>query len=227
MQKTAVGRDAFIIKKAIIEMRKDQYIIKNSFRNPIIPTKLTRSHAPLHLEESYTVDANHNIQATGFTLCNPTIVSAILCSYSKLKQDSFDDFEGDLWYLMHDLDKVAAKALAAYPILDRIATLKIDGRTNLEIQKDLQDNFDKKYSLEYISSLWRKKIPNLIADQATEDLLQWHYLVAEKGKYKRCSRCGQIKLAHNRYFSKNMTSKDGWYSICKACRNKKVKKEGS
>ena len=35
----------------------------------------------------------------------------------------------------------------------------------------------------------------------------------EKGKYKKCSRCGQIKLAHNKYFSKNKTSKDGFYSI--------------
>ena len=48
--------------------------------------------------------------------------------------------------------------------------------------------------------------------------------VIEKGKYKTCSRCGQIKLAHNKYFSKNKTSKDGFYSICKACRNTKAKK---
>ena len=225
LQKTAIGRDAFIIKRAIIEMRKDQYIIKNAYRKPIIPNKLTRSHAPLRLEESYSIDANGNIQPEGFSLCNPTVVTTILCSYSKLKQDAWDDFEGDLWYMMQDFDRVSAQALADYPIFDRIATLKIDGRTNLEIQKDLMDNFDKKYSLEYISSLWRKKIPNLIADQATENLLQWHYTVVEKGKFKKCSRCGQIKLAHNRYFSKNMTSKDGWYSICKCCRNKK--KEGS
>jgi len=45
----------------------------------------------------------------------------------------------------------------------------------------------------------------------------------KKGNYKKCSRCGQIKLAHNKYFSKNKTSKDGFYSICKACRNAKTK----
>ena len=225
MQKMATGRDAFIIKRTIIEMRKDQYLIKNCFRKPIVATKLTRSHATLKLNESYIIDANGNVQPEGFSLCNPTVVSILLCSYSKLKQDAWDDFEGDLWYMMQDLDRVSAQALADYPILDRIATLKIDGRTNLEIQQDLVDTYDKKYSLEYISSLWRKKIPNLIADQATENLLQWHYTEVEKGKYKKCSRCGQIKLAHNRYFSKNMTSKDGWYSICKCCRNKK--KEGS
>jgi hypothetical protein len=46
----------------------------------------------------------------------------------------------------------------------------------------------------------------------------------EKGAYKKCSRCGQIKLANNKYFSKNKTSKDGFYSICKACRNQKTSK---
>ena len=51
-----------------------------------------------------------------------------------------------------------------------------------------------------------------------------YYLNEEKGNYKKCSRCGQIKLAHNKYFSKNKTSKDGFYSICKDCRNSKTKK---
>ncbi len=53
--------------------------------------------------------------------------------------------------------------------------------------------------------------------------LLWYYTFVEYGKWKRCSRCGQIKLAHNRFFSKNKTSKDGWYSICKCCRNAKTK----
>ena len=76
-------------------------------------------------------------------------------------------------------------------------------------------------NFEYISSLWRHKIPRLIASQAEDNYLDWYYLNIEKGTYKRCSRCGAIKLAHNKYFSKNKTSKDGFYSICKECRNAK------
>ena len=96
---------------------------------------------------------------------------------------------------------------------------------NIDIQADLLARFGIKHSLEYISSLWRNKIPNLIASAAEDQLLNWHFLNVEKGKYKKCSRCGQVKLAHNKYFSKNKTSKDGFYSICKCCRNKKVKKD--
>ena len=83
--------------------------------------------------------------------------------------------------------------------------------------------FGIKHSLEYISSLWRNKIPKIIASYAEDQFLNHYYLNEEKGKYKKCSRCGQVKLAHNKYFSKNKTSKDGFYSICKDCRNGKSK----
>ena len=63
----------------------------------------------------------------------------------------------------------------------------------------------------------------MIASVAEDDWLDNYYLNTEKGKYKKCSCCGQIKLAHNKYFSKNKTSKDGFYSLCKDCRNKKNK----
>ena len=121
-------------------------------------------------------------------------------------------------------EEVCDIALADYPLYKQIMVDKIDGMQNLQIQRDLEECFGVTHSLEYISSLWRKKIPKLIASAAEDQILDWHYLDVEKGKYKRCSRCGQIKLAHNKYFSKNKTSKDGFYSICKSCRNAKAKK---
>ena len=125
---------------------------------------------------------------------------------------------------MWDFDDLCSRALKDYPLYERIVTLKIDGLQNVDIQADLIENFGVKHSLEYISSLWRNKIPNIIASVAEDDILSNHYLNKEKGKYKKCSRCGEIKLAHNKYFSKNKTSKDGFYSICKCCRNSKDKK---
>ena len=125
---------------------------------------------------------------------------------------------------MDDFDNIAAAALAEYPLYERIVSDKIDGLSNLEIQENIQTEYGIKHSIEYISSLWRNKIPKLIASWAEDQFLDWYYLEIEKGQYKRCSRCKQIKLAHNKYFSKNKTSKDGFYSICKACRNTKDKK---
>ena len=132
----------------------------------------------------------------------------------------------DTWYFMEDFDNHCEKALRDYPLYERLVELKIDAKQNLEIQETLQLEFGIKHSVEYISSLWRNKIPKLIAAQAEDDFLDWWYLTQEKGTYKKCSRCGQIKLAHNKYFSKNKTSKDKFYSICKACRNKKPNAAG-
>lgn len=222
--KVTEGKNAYVIKKALIEMRKDQYIIKNAYRKPIVPNKLIRSKSWIKLDDSYSFDEEGYVIPQGVSLCDPKVCSAILCNYSKLKQDSWGEFEKDLWYLIYDFERICDKALENYPLYMRIVECKIDGMQNIDIQETLQLEFGIKHSLEYISSLWRKKIPGLIASQAEDELLDWHFLEVEKGKYKRCSRCGKIKLAHNKYFSKNKTSKDGFYSICKACRNAKAKK---
>ena len=222
--KTASGRDAFIIKTAIIELRKDQYIIKDAYRKPIIPKNITRSRHFIPLESDFSFDDEGYVIPEGVSLCDPKVVSAILCNYSLMKQESWGEFEKDLWYLMQEFDEVADAALKDYPLYDRICEYKVDGLQNLDIQEMIQEEFGIKHSVEYISSLWRNKIPKLIASEAEDRLLYWYFMNEMKGKYKKCSRCGEIKLAHNKYFSKNKTSKDGFYSICKCCRNSKAKK---
>ena len=226
--KVTEGKDAFVIKKALIEMRKDQYVIKNAYRRPIVPNKLTRStHVTMLPDETSSFDEEGYPIPKGVSLLNPVVCSAILCNYSRLKEDSFDRFEGDLYYLMLAFDEIADKALKEYPLYEKIVECKVDGLQNTQIQEILQMEFGIKHSLEYISSLWRKKIPKLIASQAEDEYLYWYYLNIKKGKYKKCSRCGQVKLAHNKYFSKNKTSRDGFYSICKKCRNSKNKTKKS
>lgn len=221
--KTASGRDAFIIKTAIIELRKDQYVLKDAYRKPIIPKNITRSKHYTPLESDFSFDDEGFVIPEGVTLCDPKVCSAILCNYSLMKQESWGEFEKDLWYLMQEFDEVADAALKDYPLYDRICEYKVDGLQNIDIQEKLQMEFGIKHSVEYISSLWRNKIPKLIASEAEDRLLNWYFLNEMKGKYKKCSRCGEIKLAHNKYFSKNKTSRDGFYSICKACRNRKTK----
>ena len=202
--KTAEGKNAYLMKKALIEMRKDQYVIKTAFKPPmqaINPTR-TRYYTKL-IDNTCRFDTDGYPIPEGVSLLDPTVCSAILCNYSRLKQDSCDQFEGDLYYLMFSFDKIAEEALRDYPLYEKIVECKIDGLQNIQIQEKLQLEFGIKHSLEYISSLWRNKIPKLIASVAEDQWLDNYYLNTEKGKYKKCSRCGQIKLAHNKYFSKN------------------------
>lgn len=220
LKKASGTKQAFMMKKALIEMRKDQYIIKQAYQKPIIPCKITRSvrsHIPLD-DTSYLNGQEVVIQ--GVSLMDPNVISAILCNYSKLKEDSYDQFDGDTWYLIQSFEEICDKALEDFPIYQRIVELKIDKMQNSDIQEALKQEFGTTYSIEYISSLWRNKIPKLIAEEALEDFLKWQYRI-NNYPMKKCSKCGQLKPAHNQFFSRNKTSKDGLYSICKRCRNKK------
>jgi len=222
--KQVSGHDAFVAKKTIIELRKEQYLIKNAVRKPIIPNKLVRSKHYITYEEGFSFDKDGYVIPEGVSFCDPKVISAILCNYFNLKKAAQGQLEKEIWYVLHDFDLLVSAALVDYPLYSRLVDYKIAGYQNIEIQELLNDEFGIKHSLEYISSLWRNKIPKLIAEVAEEQFLDWYYLNIAPGQYKRCSRCGELKLAHNKFFSKNKTSKDSFYSICKKCRNKKLGK---
>lgn len=224
--KKARGKKKYLLKKQLIEMRQDQYIIKSSYRPVTYSLNLIKSFSTLDLSDKIEIDENKNIINKGLiSLMNPTHISILLCNYSKIKQQAEGYFTSDIFYLMMDLQNIIDAALKEkYPLYYDLLIYKIDGKSNLEIQQLLYNTYNISYSIEYLSSLWRKKIPKLIAEYEEKEYLVWYYTFVKKGKWKRCSRCGEVKLAHNKFFSKNNTSKDGWYSICKECRNKK--KEG-
>lgn len=221
--KAATGKRKFLLKKQLIEMRQDQYVIKSAYRQPMYMMNVTKSFSKLQLDGKITIADDGTVSSTELvSLFDQKHVSALLCNYSKLKEDAWGKFGSDSYYLMEDLDNLIERTLKdKYPLYYDLLIYKIDGKQNIEIQELLNEKHGIKHSVEYISSLWRNKIPKLLAEQAQEDYLVWHYTMEERGKWKRCSRCGEVKLAHNRFFSKNKTSKDGFYSICKCCRNKK------
>ena len=225
-EKIATGKKKYLLKKQIIELRKDQYVLKQAYRKPVYMMNAVKSFNHLSLDEHITINADGSLNIEGnFSFLKPEHVSAVLCNYSRIKEDSWDKFQSDSYYLILDLENLIEKTLREdHPLYYNLLIYKIDGKTNEEIQGILYREFGVKHSIEYISSLWRQKIPKLLADRALKDWLVWHYTQEEKGKWKRCSRCGQVKLAHNLFFSKNSTSKDGFYSICKDCRNAKTKK---
>ena len=225
-EEKASGKKKYLLKKQIIEMSQEQYLLRDDYtRGPVSASNvksLTRTLIPEKIQfdeknEPYCEDGQ-------FSFFDYKHISALLCNYEALKIESHGHYEGDIWYILQDLDDLINQTLKNdYPMFYDLLFYKIDGLSNAEIQEKIEKNYGILHTPEYLSALWRKKIPKLLAEQAKKNYLEWYYMNKEYGKWKRCSRCGEIKLAHNLFFSKNNTSKDGWYSICKDCRNSKSK----
>lgn len=79
------------------------------------------------MDEEISINNEGYCDYSGVSLLNPEICSAVLCNYSKLKQDSAENFEGDLWYLMYDFDQLSGIALKPYPLYEKLVIYKIDG----------------------------------------------------------------------------------------------------
>lgn len=225
LQKKATGKKKYLLKKQIIEMRQNQYLIKSSYRPVTYCLNLIKTMPYFNLQDKFYINKDNNIENKGFiSFFNPTHISILLCNYSSFKMNTYSSFTSDLYYMLFDLEDAIDRALKdKQPLLYDLLIYKIDGKSNLEIQSLLYLKYGITHSVEYLSSLWRKKIPKLIAQEQEKRVLLWYYSNIEKGKWKKCSQCGQIKLAHNKFFSKNNTAKDGWYSMCKECRNKRNK----
>ncbi len=224
-EKKATGKKKYLLKKQIIEMCQNQYLIKSEFKPPVYSSNTIKSFVKADFTENIIINEDGEPESDGLiSFFNPKHLSALLCNYSLLKEESWGNFVNDAYYMMEDLDNLVEATLRdKYPLYYKLLIYKIDGRQNVEIQDLLEAEFGIRHSVEYISSLWRNKIPKLLAEQEKKDYLIWYYTEVERGNWKKCSRCGEIKLANNKFFSKNKTSKDGFYSICKDCRNNKNK----
>ena len=200
----------YIVQQAIVDLSQQQYAVKNAYRKPIQFNSLLPAQR-VETEWNKYLDFK-----------NWKHVAALLRNYSKLKTKSSDEIMNDIYWILIDLENIIEDVLPQnYPMLYDIMVSKVEEMHNDNVQKMLEEKYGKTFSIEYISSLFNNKIPKLIAEEAEKQELVWYYTFVEKGEWKKCNRCGQIKLLHTKFFSKNSSSKNGFYSICKCCRNKK------
>ena len=78
-----------------------------------------KSLAKLVLDENIWLDENKIPRSDGtLTLLNANHISYLLCFYSKLKEESYDDLQGDMHFLLMDLeDLVEQTLLEKHPLL--------------------------------------------------------------------------------------------------------------
>ena len=184
------------------------------------PIDYVKNYYPL--AETIEVDENGDFikLKEGVSMIEPSHVAAILGLYEELKAEGEYALNSDLHYLMEEFDEIFLKEYAEKePEHFKIAIMKIKGMTNAQIQAELKKETGITHTYEYLSCLWTTKIPKEISEMAIDKYIYWYYTTQKPGVFKKCSKCGQIKLRNGRFFSKNKTAKDGYYSQCKDCRN--------
>lgn len=101
-------------------------------------------------------------------------------------------------------------------IQEEILKLKIKKIRNQDISSYINKKFDKSYSANYISTIFRQKIIKQINEAAAT-----HIRIIENiffpENFKKCSTCGEIKLKDPSNFVKKTRSKDGYSNRCKKC----------
>ena len=212
------------LNQAIIDTWKQAYIIKGNYKMiGRIKSAAAQAHslATISIPEKIYFDENqipHSDMPLSFL--NPEHISFLLCHYQTLKQDSWENLHCDMRWHLIDLEDLAEEALKEkYPLLWDLLIWKIDGLTNEDIRQKILKEYGEDHTEQYYSSLWRKRIPRLISEQFQKNYVEWYFTEKEYGYWKKCSRCGKVKLGHPLFYARNTSNKDGWYSLCKECKN--------
>ena len=129
-----------------------------------------------------------------------------------LRMKPRSDFQNDLDCIIYDLQCIIDKC-----DFDDNELKIIDAIRNEYDIVELANEFNSsKQNISFFVNKIVKKIINKYED-VYED---WYYLNVVKGRYKKCSKCGEIKIANERHFSKMKNTKDGFRPNCKKCDNR-------
>ena len=106
-----------------------------------------------------------------------------------------------------------------------ILDLKINKTKNQDIADLINKKYDKSYTANYISTIFRQKIIPRINETAA-----FHAKIIENlsfpENFKRCTGCGKVLLIDPDKFVRKSRSKDGFSTRCKICdRNDRQKKK--
>ena len=94
--------------------------------------------------------------------------------------------------------------------------MKIDKFKNQDIADKVNKKYDKSYTANYISTIFRQKIIPRINETA-----EFHAKIIENlsfpENFKKCNGCGKILLIDSLNFVRKSRSKDGFSTHCKNC----------
>lgn len=169
-------------------LRSDMEYVQNSYNPLYIPKKLLKDNGSVTWDCLDVLDTTH--------------VKPLLQLYREKEEY---DFTSDIDCILYDLGQVLKKVKFTDKQKE-VLDLWMKGDTIKNIAKELNKPTGKVCN-------FLDRIVNKIVETYEEELEDIYYLNICKGEYKRCSKCGKVKLVSK--FNKN--GKGGIRSICKIC----------
>lgn len=144
-------------------------------------------------------------------------------AYEDLRCASDNKPESTLGGILDTLDFYAEKANLS-DIKKEILMLKKKKIQNESIKSRVNSKFGTTYSANYISTIWKQKICDEVAEAAR---LHYDYYINRNNTFawKKCNQCGELKLKDTREFMRKSRSSDGFANRCKMC-DKENRKRG-
>ena len=143
--------------------------------------------------------------------------------YYDLEDETFKkELESETDSLLNTLKFYIKKANLS-DIHREILELKIQKKRNQDISSYINQKYNKSYTSNYISTIFRQKIIREINEAARyhEELISNIFFPEN---FKKCNYCGEILLCSTHNFVKKSRSKDGYANRCKRC-DKKIREQ--
>ena len=100
-----------------------------------------------------------------------------------------------------------------------ILSMKLAKKKNTDIAWDINHKYNKSYTTNYISTIFRQRIiPKINEAAAMHKEIISNIFFPEN--FKRCSTCGELKLRCPENFTRKSRANDGFASRCKICEKK-------
>lgn len=164
------------------------------------------------------------VRAVDFDLRDPNSWLQLLPYYNtiynaKLEAEERHDVESEAPALWNTIQYYFNRAhmQAEYRL---IVEMKSENWRNEDINNELRRRGLKTFSVNYISTIYKKRIPKLLA-QAVETHFELALALDQPDEWKHCSKCGKLLHLDSNHFRRLGKSKDGFVGSCKQCDKKK------
>lgn len=227
------GLKKYYLKHALIDLRKEQYYLKDLFKptiNFLNPLKTPVTEWDWFANSGYAKEPFDFTMQNGVPtytgekdwewvdLCEHTLdftnkdhIYHLLNNYSALRQHFYDEPWAQMNIILDMLENLIEDTPLSRPH-KHILIKKIDQEFNEVIAQELLDNFEVHYGVNYISTVWKHTICGKIANFAKlrEEL-------KPSIKDKKCIQCHKRKPRTTDFFRRNSRKPDGLNSTCIKC----------